>query len=197
MEYNLDPHNLNVFDLDGTLIMVDSFVEMTKAMALVLLRKHNFATLFVLMTWCFLRKLRFISHLLFKKNVVRIFEEILEEQDKQNIVNKVFRNNINQTVFELMLKSNNCIISTASPYAYTSRMCFGKEVLVISSLMPDKIFPDESNFGKAKVENLRAYFGKKDIHIVNFYTDSENDQVLINLSDNAFMCKKEKIVKLK
>lgn len=196
MEYNLDPDNLNVFDLDGTLIKVDSFVEVTKAMAGVLLRNNRYWPLFVLFGWSFLRKMRLISHLLFKKNVVRIFEEILKEQDKQNIVNEVFSNNINQRVFELMLKSDNCIISTASPYAYTSRMCFSKNVAVISSLMPGDL-PDPLNFREGKVENIKAYFGTKDIHIVNCYTDSVNDQALIDLSVNAFMFSNGQLIKVK
>jgi len=197
MEYNLDPDNLNIFDLDGTLIKVDSFVEVTKAMAGVLLKNKRFVPIFVLFGWCFLRKLRFVSHLLFKKNVVRIFEEILKEQDKQNIVDEVFSNNINQAVFELMLKSDNCIISTASPYAYTYRMYFGKNVPVISSLMPGDFLPYPLNFREAKVENIKAYVGTKDIRIVNCYTDSVNDQALIDLSVNAFMLRDGQLIRVK
>lgn len=197
MEHSLDPDNLNVFDLDGTLITVDSFVEVTKAMAGVLLKNKRFVPILVLFGWSFLRKMRLVSHLLFKRNVVRIFEEILKEQDKQNIVNEVFSNNINQAVFELMLKSDNCIISTASPDTYTSRMCFGKNVPVISSLMPGDFLPYPLNFREAKVENIKAYIGTKDIRIINFYTDSISDQALIDLSVNAFMFSNGQLIKVK
>ncbi len=196
-QHNLSPNNLSVFDLDGTLIAVDSFVEVTKVMMGVLLRNHNLWTLLPLTTWCCLRKARLVSHLSFKRKVVRIFERALKEADRQRIVNDVFVNNINKPVFDLMLKADNCLITTASPYAYTSRMPFGRKVVVISSLMPGYPLPCPLNFREGKVDNIKAYLGTDDIRVANFYTDSDNDQALVDISDNAFLYRDGELARLK
>ncbi len=70
-------------------------------------------------------------------------------------------------------------------------MNFRKDVLVISSLMPNDEYPSPLNLSEGKIANLKYYFGDNDIRIVNFYTDSKLDGPLIDLSLNAFMCSKD------
>lgn len=190
MTKKLDSNNLNVFDLDGTLISVDSFVEITKSMSLALLKKCDLRGFLFLVSYCVMRKLNLISHLDLKRKVVTIFEQTFNENEKRDLVTDVFKNNIVERVYDKMRKSENCIISTASPFSFTSRMNFGKETLVISSLMPDTGYPSCLNLSEAKIENLKYYFGDDNFRIVNFYTDSKLDKPLIDISLNAFMCNK-------
>jgi len=188
MTKKLDSNNLNVFDLDGTLISVDSFVEITKSMSLALFKKYDLKRFLFLASCCVMRKLNLISHLNLKRKVVTVFEQAFNENEKRELVTDVFTNNIIESVYDKMLKSENCIISTASPFSFISRMNFGKEIAMISSLMPDTGYPSCLNLSESKVENMRYYFGDNNFRIVNFYTDSELDRPLIDMSLNAFMC---------
>jgi len=189
--------NLNVFDLDGTLIKVNSFKEISKKLAFTLLRKMQIAAFLKLLIWYIIRKLHIITHLYFKRRIVDIFEKYLTEEEKQSLVRLIFDKNINKNVFDLMQQANNCIISTSAPYAYTSRMGFSNDVTVISSLMPFGNLPDVANFGEGKVRNIVAYFNGKDIRVVNFYTDCSDDQPMIDLSVNAYIVKNGIPVKIK
>jgi len=189
--------NLNVFDLDGTLIKVNSFKEVSKKLIIKLLKKCMIMSLSNLTGWYLIRKLNFIKHLKFKQQVVKIFEKKLTEEEKQNIAQSVFLANVNPDVFELMDRAENCVISTTAPFAFVSRMSFKKNVVVISSLEHNNVFPDQANFGSGKVENLKFYFKDKNIRVLNFYTDSVDDQELINFSVNAFMVKDGCITKVK
>ena len=184
----MQPDSLNVFDLDGTLIRVNSFKEISKKLAFTLLRKIQIAAFLKLLIWYLIRKLHIIPHLHFKRRMVDIFEKYLSAEEKQSIVHSIFDMNINKNVFDLMQQADNCIISTSAPYAYTSRMCFNKkDLVVISSLTPFGDLPDGANFGEGKVKNIRAYFNGENIRIVNFYTDCNDDQPMIDISVNAYM----------
>jgi hypothetical protein len=187
--------DLNVFDLDGTLIKVNSFKEISKKLVVMLLKKYRIVSLLNLTVWYLIRKLGLIKHLTFKQHVVGIFENTLTEEEKQNIAQATLSNNINNDVFERMLNADNCVISTTAPAAFVSRMPFKDNVVVISSL--DNDFPDPSNFGPGKVRNLKHYFQNKDIRVSNFYTDSTDDQALIDFSINAFMVKNGCLAKIK
>lgn len=191
------PDSLNVFDLDGTIISVNSFKEISKKLAVVLLRKLQVVALFRLIGLYIVRKLNLIPHLQFKQQVVSIFEKVLSEKEKRSIAQSVFDNNINKSVFERMLDADDCIISTTAPYAYVSRMSLRKDVVVISSLEPHNYFPDLTNFGSGKVENIQAYFAGENVRVLNFYTDSDDDQALIDFSINVFVYKNCHLTKVK
>jgi len=194
----MQPDNLNVFDFDGTLIKVNSFKEITKIFSLKLLRKFRIMSFWLLATWYIFRRLGIMSHFEFKRRVVDIFEKSLTEDEKQNISQKVFDENVNEVVFERMLKLDNCFVCTASPFSYVSRISFKKkDVVVIGSLCPGNFFPDPANFGMGKVENIKAHFKGSKIRIMNLYTDSEDDKPLLDIAVNAFLCKKGNIVKVK
>lgn len=193
----MHPNNLNVFDLDGTLIRVNSFREISKKLVQTLFFHLSLIALGSLVYNYLLRQLHIITHLQFKRRVVNVFERCINEKEKKSIVQKVFQNNINQQVFSRMLKSENCVISTASPYAYTSRMNFPDHVIIISSLEPQDDLPDSANFGTGKIENLKRYFQRKEIRVVNFYTDSADDQALVDISLNAFIFKDDQLIKIK
>lgn len=193
----MQPDNLNVFDLDGTLIKVNSFREIGKQLVITLARKWQIVSLLSLIGWYLIRKAGLIEHLKFKQQVVDIFEQGLSEETKQNIVQSVFMSNVNRTVFELMNIADNCVISTASPFAFVSRMPLKKNAVVISSLDRNDAFPDPANFGLGKVRNLKFYFSGKNIRVLNFYTDSADDQGLVDFSDNVFMVKGSSLVRVK
>jgi hypothetical protein len=192
------PENVTVFDFDGTLIKVNSFREITKRLSIILLKNFQIVPLLAISTWYILRKCGIIPHLKFKQHIVNIFEKSLTEEEKKGICQAVFDDNVNQAVFELMVKLDNCIICTAAPFAYISRVSFNKYVPVISSLDPENGFPDISNFGAGKIENLKAFFKRKDIQVENFFTDSNtDDQALIDFSANAFLVEGDRVTKVK
>lgn len=193
----MQPDHLNVFDFDGTLIKVNSFREITKKLSVTLLKKFQIVSLLALTGWYILRKFNTISHIKFKQHVVNIFEKALTEEEKQHICQTVFDDNVNRAVFERMVNSDNCIICTAAPSAYISRMLFKKDVVVISSLDPDNRFPNSANFGAGKIKNIKAYFKGKDVRIINLYTDCDDDQPLIDFSINAFIINNGRFVKVK
>lgn len=192
------PENLTVFDFDGTLIRVNSFREVSKRLSIILIKKLRLAPLMAIITWYIFRKFRIISHFKFKQHMVNIFEKSLIEQEKKNTSQAVFDDNVNKAVFQKMLKLENCIICTAAPFAYVSRVSFNKHIPIISSLEPGNHFPDIENHGQGKIENLKALFKGKNIRVVNFYTDSESDdQAMIDFSTNAFVVEGDRIRKVK
>lgn len=193
----MHPDNLNVFDLDETLIRVNSFKEISRKLVFMLLRKRKVIPLLGITVWFLARKLRFVKHLRFKQRVVGTFEKELTEDEKGDIVKTVFEANINKDVYERMLNADSCVISTAAPFAFVSRMPLEKNAVVISSLDHRNNFPDLSNIGLGKVENLKYYFQGKNVRVSNFYTDSENDRELIDFSAHAFVVEDGRLTKLK
>jgi len=184
----MQPKKLEVFDFDGTLIRTNSFREISKRFMVRLFRKGRIQFLFIIIFWLVLRKCHIISHFGFKQRVVNIFEKALAESEKRELCQQVFDEFLNKTIFERMKTSENCIICTTAPYAYISRIFLGKNILLISSLDPTGRFPDFMNFGASKVLNIKAYFGKKDIHISDFFTDNKKDDgPLIDLATNAYI----------
>jgi hypothetical protein len=192
------PDSLNVFDFDGTLIRCNCFREISRDFLAALLKKCNLMTFLNVIIWFILRKFGIISHFVFKRHVVGIFEKALSEPIRKDICQSVFDNNVNRTIFDRMINSDNCIICTTAPFAYISRIYFGKDIPFISALDPQNRFPDATNFGEAKVVNLKAYFKNENIHVVNFFTDNEiDDRPLINLAVNAFVVKNDRLMKMK
>lgn len=194
----MQPENLDVFDFDGTLIRVNSFREITKRFSIVLMKKVQIAHLFALSFWYVLRKAGIISHIAFKQRVVKVFEESLSEEDKRRICQAVFDDNANKALLKRMADSKNCIICTAAPFAYVSRVSFNKVVPVISSLDPGGRFPNAANSGVGKIENLKAYFKEEGVCVINFFTDSvTDDRALIDLAVHAFIVNGDDITKVK
>lgn len=194
----MQAEKLDVFDFDGTLIKINSFREITKRFSIMLVKKIQIVPVLKLIFWYFLRRIRILSHLGFKRRVVKVFEDSLSEQEKLDVCQSVFEDNFNTAVVERMVDSENCIICTASPFAYISRVSFNKVVPVISALDPEGRFPDKANFGPGKIENLNAYFSEKRICVMNFFTDnSDDDQPLIDFAENAFVVKGDYIMKIK
>ena len=192
------PESLNVFDFDGTLVKVNSFRVITKRFSAMLIKKFKIGSFLTLITWYILRRIGIISHLKFKQRVVDIFEKSLTEEEKRSICQKMFDDNVNEAVFERLVNFDNCIICTASPFSYVSRVSFNKDVTIISSLDTENHLPDIANSGPAKVENLKAYFKGKDIHVANFFTDNSiDDQAIIDLSAKAFVVEGDRVRKVK
>jgi len=190
--------NLNVFDFDGTLVKVNSFREITRRLLVALLAKIKITSFLTIVALYVMRKCGVLSHLAFKQRIVNIFEQALTEQEKKRICQAVLDEDINTSVFQRMIDLDNCIICTTAPFAYMSRLSFGKEVPIISSLDSKNSFLDKGNFGPAKVENLKAYFKGKDIRVVNFFTDNKiDDYALVDLCENAFIVEGDNIRKIK
>jgi phosphoserine phosphatase len=189
---------LDVFDFDGTLINVNSFKEINKKLLWALFyKKKSFHAFSDLVKWYILRKIRLISHLAFKQKAVAIFEDNLSEVEKQELVQTVFDRHVNKLIYEKMVRAKNCIISTAAPYSYISRIRFNRDVTVISSLDSNHQLPNMANFGYGKLENIRSVFEGEEIRILNFYTDSYDDQALIDFSINVFLLRKDRLLKIK
>jgi hypothetical protein len=190
--------DVNVFDFDGTLIRVNSFREITRRVAIKLLVRFQILPLSAIAIWWVLRKANVVSHLTFKQRIVNIFERSLPEHQKKAICQAVFDDNVNRAVFDRMLAMDNCIISTAAPFAYISRVNIGKQVPVISSLDPKNRFPEKSNLGAGKISNLKVYFNGKSLRVANFFTDNQkDDEALIDFAANAFVVEGDRLTKIK
>lgn len=187
---------VSVFDFDGTLIRVNSFKEVNKRLLLRLVRKGKVRWAGTLAIWYLLRKAGLISHMRFKKRAVAVFEMALSESEKTDLVQEVFDENVNEHVYAIIQLTENCVISTSAPFAYMSRIAFGREVMVISSLEPEGRFPDAANFGAGKVRNLRAITGDE-LTILNAYTDSLDDEPLMACAKNAYLVSGERIERYK
>jgi hypothetical protein len=188
---------IDVFDFDGTVIKANSFREITKKMLLLLLKKVKFSPALILIGAFILRRMRILSYIAFKTRAVNTFEKELTQEEKCHICKSVFDENINAGVLERLIASKCSVINTASPYAYISRMSFGKDIAIISAFDPRGLLPDAANLGEGKVKNMIAYFGSDKIRVANFYTDSFDDQPMIDFAENAFMCSGGQICKIK
>jgi hypothetical protein len=194
----MQPERLDVFDFDGALIKVNSFVEINKRVLARLLKKFSFGYFFAILLWYTLRKCGIISHFVFKQYMVNIFEKSLTEQEKKDICQSAFEDNVNKSVFDRMVNSDNCIICTAAPFAHISRISFGREVPIICSLDPTNHFPNAANLGTAKAANLKAYLNGRNVRVANFFTDKKtDDQSLIDLAANAFIVEGDHLIKVK
>jgi phosphoserine phosphatase len=193
----MQPDAIDVFDLDGTVIKANSFREITKKMLLLLLKKLKFNPALILIGAFILRRMRVLSYIALKTRAVNTFEKELTQEEKHDICQSVFDENVNGSVLERVLASEYSVICTASPYPYVSRMSFGKDVTILSALDPRGFLPDAANLGQGKVKNLIAYFGNDKIRVANFYTDSFDDQPMIDFAENAFMCSGGHIRKIK
>jgi hypothetical protein len=193
----MPPEVIDVFDFDGTVINANSFRDITKKTLLLLFKKLRFKPIGVFVGTLILRRIGILSYNNFKTRAVNIFEEELTQEEKCRICKSVFDENINACVLERLIASQRGVICTASPYAYISRMSFGKDITIISAFDPRGLLPDAANLGEGKVKNLIAYFGSDKIRVANFYTDSFDDQPMIDFAENAFMCSSGQIRKIK
>ncbi len=189
---------LNVFDFDGTIIRVNSFREITKRLVRVLLNKGRLPALLELGALYALRRCRLISHLSFKERVVAIFERSLTEPEKKRVCQAAFDVHVNRAVYDRLLSLSNCIICTASPFAYVSRISLAKQVPVICALDPGGRWPDRGNNGRGKAVNLRAFLGREDIHIDCFHTDNPvDDRALVDLAKHTYLVDRDRMEQLK
>jgi len=179
---------LTVFDFDGTLIRVNSFFETTKRFVSMLAKRGRLGSLIRIGFLYAMRKCRIISHLVFKKRVTELFEGTLSEREKRYLCQSVFDENLNDLVHKEFVDSENCLVSTAAPFSYISRIAFGRQVPVICSLHPDPHLPDKGNFGDGKVTNLKAYLQVDNLRIHTLFTDSlSDDAALIDISERVFL----------
>ena len=178
----------NVFDFDGTLICVNSFREITKRLLVELLARGRVLAASRIVLLYAARRCRCLDHLAFKKRIVAVFETALPETVKRTLCQSVFDAYVNELVYRELLSRDECMISTASPFAYMSRVEFSKEVPVISSRDTENGYPDGSNQGQGKVVNLRAHLKAEHFEIGCFFTDDPvDDKPLVDVSETVML----------
>ena len=188
---------ITVFDLDGTLISVNSFTEVSRKFLLRLLKKKQGLCLLNILLLYIMRKSRIISHLYFKRYIMNRFEEHLSEEEKQNLVNEVTEKAIQQNVYEIFCRTSPILVSTASPYSIVSRIKFLDNIPNICSLDPRSDYPSSNNSAGGKIENLKIYYGSMPVEVIDFYTDSYDDAPMIAFAQNAYLCSAKGIQKVK
>lgn len=188
----------NVFDFDGTLIRVNSFREITKRFLVRLLSRGRVLTAMRIALLYVARKCRCLDHLTFKREVVGIFEKVLPEADKQALCQSVFDAHVNESVYGQLLSRDECVISTASPFAYISRVALRRDVPIISSLDAENGYPDRANQGRGKVVNLGTYLKAERFEIGCLFTDDPvDDKPLIDVSETVMLVADGRLVRLK
>ena len=180
---------IDVFDFDGTIIKINSFRRISRDLCIRLARKKQMIPLIKLILLYLKRRLLILDHLTFKKQVTDIFEKSIPEQQKRYICQSVYENNINPEVIKELRKSENSLISTSAPFSYISRISFGTSASIISSLEPANTLPDPANYQQGKLNNILAFYSGKKVIIRNVYTDSRDDQPLIDAAENVYLVK--------
>jgi len=189
---------IDVFDLDGTIISVNSFRCIGKILVWLLVRKGRFNDAARILKNFFLRKIGVIPHIEFKRFVVEVFETLLSEEEKSRICKNIFEGNVNKAVLKRLYESENALISTACPYAFVSRMPIKADIPIISSLDLKNRLSDEENYRQGKLANLRTFLGNPDeLRIRNLYTDSYDDKALMDISENVYIVKNGSLKKLR
>jgi hypothetical protein len=177
---------LHVFDLDGTLLRVNSFRVITKmVLGHWAMTGCWLSACYVIIAWI-LRRAHLISHLRFKQIVVDAFEQHLDEDAKRSLIRQVVDRYGNSRVIGIFRKSPRRVICTAAPWSFASRMDFGADAVLISALDVKNPNDDPSNIGPAKLVNLKRRFdGDADVQVL--YTDSLEDAPLIESARSAFL----------
>ena len=182
------PNNeLTVFDLDGTLIGVNSFREISKRSLFNMIGSGRWSSAVEFLWHYGLRRAGFRTHLEFKRKVIALFETTFNEQEKNEIASQVFLRYLNSEIYRRFLSVEHCILSTASPYAFVSRMPLKRDCTILGSCQPGQPWPAEDNFKRGKVDNLKAFLKVDRLQIGCLYTDSEDDRPLMDCSERVFM----------
>jgi len=189
---------LHVFDFDGTLVAVNSFRQIAKDLLEALWRQGRLKVLAGLIGRFLLRKMGLISHLDFKAHVMAVFEASFDESKKQQFVEALIDRHGNHRLFELLESAEDAVVSTASPFSIARRVSWPSEVLLICALDPRASWPCPGNIGEGKVQNLKAAFRGEPFRVVAFYTDDEKvDRPMIDLAEQAYLCRGEDLVRIK
>lgn len=187
-----------VFDLDGTLLSVNSFREVSERLLRLLLRQKQWDSFLKIVKGYFLRRLGRWPHLQLKQLVSMAFEQCLPESSKQELVDSVIQSYWNEKVGAVLKQTPNAMVVSASPYSIVSRIQYLREIPSICSLDPRRSYPSQENQGPGKVENLRFYFGQMPFRVMAFYTDSrEEDAALIDISEKVYLCSRQGIQVIK
>jgi len=187
---------MQVFDFDNTIYNGESAVDFST-----LLFKKNYKLIIYLPTalkigikykLCNLDKEEFnysinkLSSLFYdNKDLIKKESVIFWENNK---------NKLNKNVIKLINKDDVIVTSTFNFIIDPIKNILPTKNIICSDIDLDNRCINSLNFREDKVINFRKLY-KEDID--NFYTDSYNDKPLMNISENVFLVRNNKIKKIK
>lgn len=181
---------LDVFDWDKTLYKKDSTIEFYKFC--IKKKKTIISYLPVQIVFFLLYKLKLVKKIIFKEVFFKFLKSI---ENVDEYVKEFWNENKKYIRYDLIEESKNKkIVISASPEFLLENIC--KEV-GINKLIASKVdkcsgkFSSENCYGKEKVNRLKKEI--QDFTIENFYTDSESDIYLANISTKRYLIIKGEI----
>ncbi len=180
---------MNGYDFDKTIYHKDSSVEFY----LFLVKKYKkFSHLLTFSVYYVLYKLKFHTKIEAKEKMFSILSSIenidleVEEFWSKRSLEKWYLEN----------QKNNDVVISASPYFLLKPFCSKNNIQTLIASSVDKKtgkFNGENCYGIVKCKKYKEIFPKQKMH--NFYSDSKTDMVLLDVSDNFYLVKKNKITK--
>lgn len=187
--------NVVVFDFDKTLTQQDTILGFLNA---VTNKPFKVVRSGVFLFFAVLHKLKIISNASLKQKGVDIF---LKGMDKDELDKRaeIFASSIKFSDIyynEFCKKYPQAIIATASYYNYLKPIFPGNKIICSHLLYENNHVTSLINnaFGAQKASQL-VKEGISNVDI--FYTDSINDQSVMDMSDVVYLVKKDKITKIK
>ncbi|MEG1141950.1 MAG: haloacid dehalogenase-like hydrolase [Clostridia bacterium] len=142
----------------------------------------------------FLYYAKFKNKEYFKEN---FFSFLKNYKNIDDVIIEFWNINENKIKYNLLNKSkNSSVVISASPYFLLKYI---SEKIGINTLIATDVdktngkFMGENCYGKEKLQRFKNIF--KDLEIENFYSDSKSDKYLANIAKNAYLVKKDEIIK--
>lgn len=181
---------IDVFDWDKTLYKKDSTIEFYKFC--IKKKKTIISYLPLQIVFFLLYKLKLVKKIIFKEVFFKFLKSV---ENLDEYVKEFWNENKKYIKYDLIEGAKNKkIVISASPEFLLEDIC--KEV-GINKLIASKVdkrsgkFSSENCYGKEKVNRLKKEI--QDFTIENFYTDSESDIYLANISTKKYLIIKGEI----
>lgn len=188
---------MKVFDFDNTLYRGESLIDFTVFM----IKKNKRIILWL--PKIFFNLIRYKLCIISREEIESKMNEFMGEflNDKEDMLRSIdeFWEKNQKNLNEVTLKEVNPedIILTASPSFLINGI---KDKIIAKNIISSEIDLDKKqivylNFGENKVKKYKEAYGN--LKIDGFYTDSYNDKDMMDISEKAFLVKKNKVIQIK
>lgn len=188
---------MKVFDFDNTLYFGESAIDFV----LFLIKKNKKILLWV--PTIFFGLLKYKLCLISKERIEKITNDFMESviKNRKDIEDKVdefwhkYGKNLNIELINQIEKEDAIITAGPSFLIEKIKDCLKTANIICSNIDLETKKVISFNFGENKVKSFYEKYGDKSIE--SFYTDSFNDQAMMNISQKVFLVKRKKIKQIK
>ncbi len=185
---------VDVYDFDGTIYDGDATIDFYKYCL-----KKKKSIIIYLLPFSFNCILYFLKIVSKTKAKGSFFKFLIKFKNIDELVEDFWKNNQHKIKeFYLNKKHSKDIIISASPTFLLKYIC---KKLKVKDLIASEVDKNTGNFlglnckGKEKVNRLMKKYSN--VKVINMYTDSYSDLPLIEISEKAFLVRKDKITQIK